>query len=406
MQLVVGVEGGRHVAGPQRGSEAAVGGTHQLEVLGGEARNGLAHRDLVHRGDDVTGLANRAHVEVGDDGRAAGAGGHEAGLAEPEQGLTHGRTAHAQPVGELEVAQLLTGRERALDDRVLQPSVHVVAQQRAVDRGCVLWDGHAIYCTSDRCRGQGCAPTKVASVLDLGSMCRELGAAYRRAMKRQVWELTDDGVHHRVEVTGDVNRTVRWYVDDELALEKKSMEDKLTVTRDGGQALTIRHSGLGSPRRASLYDDQATALVGIGGTDLVPEPGSRAAAWEQRIIDHPRRHTLIATLGGVAKVVVPIVAVAILIPLLGLIPRPDLPSIPFPDLPDIPWPNLPSAPWPDVSLPDWQLPGWVRWVLDHAKYVVPVIVAFAVARGEIRRRRQQLEQRRATAGSADPADER
>ncbi|WP_426245611.1 hypothetical protein [Nocardioides sp. LHG3406-4] len=220
-------------------------------------------------------------------------------------------------------------------------------------------------------------------------------------MKRQTWDLTDGGVRHRVEVTGDVNRRLRWYVDDELALEKRSMEDKLTVSREGGQALHVRYSALGSPRRATLYDDKAAATVGLGGTDLVPEEGSRAAKWEQSILDHPRRHALVATLGGVAVVVVPLVAAAVLIPLLGLIPWPSLPSIPWPHLPDVPWPDLPSIPWPEVSLPDWELPGWVRWVRDHAKYVVPIVVAWAVAQGEIKRRRQQHEQRQqAPAGTS------
>lgn len=216
-------------------------------------------------------------------------------------------------------------------------------------------------------------------------------------MKQQTWELTDAGAHHRVQVTGEVSRTLRWWVDDDLVIEKRSMDDKLTVTRDGGQALTVRHSSLGTPQRASLYDDQAKAVVGIGGVDLVPEEGSRAATWERRIIDHPRRHALIAALGGVGTVVVPILVVAFVIPLLGLIPWPsiDLPSIPWPHLPSIPWPDLPSIPWPDVDLPDWQLPGWLRWVLDHAKYVVPVIIAWAVAQGEIKRRRQQLDKREA-----------
>lgn len=71
----------------------------------------------------------------------------------------------------------------------------------------------------------------------------------------------------------------------------------------------------------------------------------------------------------------------------------DLPDIPWPDLPD-----LPSVPWPDIalpdwSLPDWSLPGWLQQVLDVLKFVFPVLLAFVIARGEIRRRRKQDELR-------------
>ena len=211
-------------------------------------------------------------------------------------------------------------------------------------------------------------------------------------MKRQLWEVTDGGERHRVEVTGEVVRTLRWWVEDELVVEKRSMEDKLAVTRQGGQTLRVRYSSLGAPRRASLYADHATALVRAGGVDLVPEEGSRAALWERRVIEHPRRHTLLATVGAAAGVVVPILLLAVLLPLLGRIPWPDV-DLPLPDLPSIPRPDLPSIPWPDITLPGWLLPGWVRWVLDRAPYVVPIVIAFVVARSEVRRRRQQLVQR-------------
>ena len=64
----------------------------------------------------------------------------------------------------------------------------------------------------------------------------------------------------------------------------------------------------------------------------------------------------------------------------------------------IPWPHAsvarPAAvPWPDLpapDLPDWpRPPDWVSWVLDKAKYVWPVVVAYVLARAEIRRRREQ-----------------
>ena len=65
---------------------------------------------------------------------------------------------------------------------------------------------------------------------------------------------------------------------------------------------------------------------------------------------------------------------------LGLI---DLPSIPWPDidLPSLPWPDIP---WPEISLPD--VPDWVGLPV---KVAVAMLVAYVVARGEIRRRRNR-----------------
>ncbi|QDH10688.1 hypothetical protein FE634_21465 [Nocardioides dongxiaopingii] len=86
------------------------------------------------------------------------------------------------------------------------------------------------------------------------------------------------------------------------------------------------------------------------------------------------------------------------------VPWPDLPSIPWPDLPSLPSPDLPGVPWPDlpsVPWPDWTLPGWLAWLLDRARYVWPVVLAYVLARREIRRRRVQDEGRGPVAGSAD-----
>ena len=71
-------------------------------------------------------------------------------------------------------------------------------------------------------------------------------------------------------------------------------------------------------------------------------------------------------------------------------PDVDLPSIPWPDLPSIPWPDirLPAIPWPDVDLPD--LPPWVDTV---RKFAVPILIAFFIARGEVKRRRKAEEKK-------------
>lgn len=218
----------------------------------------------------------------------------------------------------------------------------------------------------------------------------------------QVWELTLDGHTHRVEVRGSVSRRLRWSIDGELVAEKKSSDEKVQLTdklRPGLGVVALRFSGLGKPRRATLFEPDPTqdlgastrALTGVGGLDLVPEPGSPAADHEDRVRANPQRYALIAALIGVARVVVPIVAVALFARIAVNVPWPDwnLPSIP---LPDIPWPDLPSVPWPDlpsIPWPDWSLPGWLVWLIDHAHYVVPVIVALVLARNEIRRRAKQ-----------------
>ncbi len=210
----------------------------------------------------------------------------------------------------------------------------------------------------------------------------------------QVWTLEHEGRRHRVVATaGGLAHQVRWYVDDELRAEKKAWEDKVTVEA-AEQKLRVVYSGLGAPRRATLYtaDEDLSSLTGLGGVDLVPEAGSKAAAYEDRVREHPNRYAAIATVGGVAKVVVPIVLGLLAVRFTVSLPWPDLPSLPSPDLPD-----LPSVPLPDWTIPwpDWSLPGWVKAVLDKVKYIWPVALAFVLARAEIRRRRDQDEKRKA-----------
>ena len=231
----------------------------------------------------------------------------------------------------------------------------------------------------------------------------------------QAWDLALDGRTHRVEVRGSVSRRLRWYVDGEVVAEKKTSDDKVQLADKARPELGVvgvRFSRLGGPRRATLFepdptkdlDASARALTGLGGLDLAPEPGSPAARHEDQIRAHPRRYAVVAGLTGVARVVVPILLVALVGRIAVSIPWPD---IPWPDLPSIPWPDLPSVPLPDlpaIPWPDWSLPGWLVWVLDHAHYVVPVIVALVLARNEIRRRAKQDELRAARAQARERED--
>ena len=125
-------------------------------------------------------------------------------------------------------------------------------------------------------------------------------------MVHQVWESTVDGRLHRVESRGDVVRTHVWTVDGEQVAEKKTMDDKATLkagTAAYDGSLLVRFTALGRPRRATVLPHEGLGELGIGGTDLAPEPGSAAARYEEKVLAHPTRHTIIATLGGLATVV-------------------------------------------------------------------------------------------------------
>jgi hypothetical protein len=203
----------------------------------------------------------------------------------------------------------------------------------------------------------------------------------------QVWRLSVGGHEHRVEADPGTSRRLRWYVDDELVAEKRSMDERVRIESPAGRML-VRFTTLGAPRRATLADD-------ADGHDLLPDPGSPAARFEDKVRAHPERYALLQTVGGVGKVVVPIVLASLLARLVFSLPI-DLPAIPSPDLPSLPSPDLPSIPFPDLPLPDlqaWSAPGWVEQVLDVAHYIWPVVLAFVLARAEIRRRRRQDEKR-------------
>lgn len=234
--------------------------------------------------------------------------------------------------------------------------------------------------------------------------------------KTQSWALTLRGRHHRVDVDGSVSRSVRWYVDDALVALTKSSDDHVVLEAkpDATDALGLKFDALGRAKRVTLYegdddvDAQARATLGTGGIDLDPEPGSAAARREQRIREHPRRHTAIATAMGVVKVVVPLLLGLLVVRFALSLPWPSW-NLPWPNipLPRIPWPDVPrpDVPWPDIELPNWRMPDWVRWIADKAKYVWPILLAYVLARGENNRRRKQdaLKADMKAAGNSDTA---
>jgi len=228
----------------------------------------------------------------------------------------------------------------------------------------------------------------------------------------EIWRLRRDGHDHELEIVdAGLSRRLTWRVDGEEVASRKTSDERVVLTSRNGSdaAAAVRAPGalgvrlpplVGPARRVTLYDDEVGARTGMGGVDLDPKPGSKAAAREEWIRAHPNLHTARRTATAAAGVVVPLV-------LLWLLAKVALPAIPWPDLdlPTIPLPDLPSIPWPDLDLPaiPWpDLPELPQWVKDAAKLVGPVLIAFALARAEVRRRRTQdrhkAEERKRTGG--------
>ena len=222
------------------------------------------------------------------------------------------------------------------------------------------------------------------------------------------WLLRREGSQHVLEIDdAGLGRRLTWTVDGTEVAVRRTSDERVVLTAEGNAvgALAVRLPAfVGPARRVTWYDDEVRAHAGFGGLDLDPEPGSKAAAREAWIRAHPHLHATRRTAVAAAGVLVPLLVLWLLSRLvLPAIPWPDvdLPSIPLPDLPRLPWPDiaLPSIPWPD--LPD--LPDLPQWVEDAAKLVGPVLLAFFLARGEVRRRRQQ-DERKAAADASDGGD--
>jgi hypothetical protein len=213
-------------------------------------------------------------------------------------------------------------------------------------------------------------------------------------MGEERWHLTHDG--HRDVVTieqGALTRTVVWTRDDVSLATRKSSDETIVLGAGSDAALRLKFGMVGPARRVSLHGSEAEAHTGLGGTDLEPEAGSKAAARAEWIGAHPHLHTARQTALAAAGVGVPI----LLVWLLTLVPWPSL-DIAWPDidLPSIPWPSipLPSIPWPDIRLPSipWpDLPSLPAWTEPLRKFAVPVLIAFFIARGEVKRRRKAEE---------------
>lgn len=221
--------------------------------------------------------------------------------------------------------------------------------------------------------------------------------------KSERWLLDLDGQAHVVQIdSAELGHRITWLRDGEQVATRRSSDSRVVL--DGGEAGAMRAQLaelVGPARRVTLYAPGssgqvpalAAAQIGVGGVDLRPEPGSRAAAREAWIRAHPRQYVVRRTAGAAAVAVLSVLALWAL----QQIEWPKF-SIPWPtwqlptiDLPDIPWPQIPwpdiSIPWPDVDLPG--VPAWIQTAAQMVKFVWPVLLAGAIASAEIRRRRAQ-----------------
>lgn len=210
---------------------------------------------------------------------------------------------------------------------------------------------------------------------------------------REHWHLVRDDGTEEVEIAqGALVREVWWRRDGAEVARKKTSDETIVLTAEAGGAVRLKFPLMGPARRVTLHDTETEAHTGLGGADFEPEAGSRAAERAEWIGQHPHLHTARQTAVAAAGVAVPVIVIWLLtlVPWPSVdVPWPDLglPSIPFPDLPDlpaIPWPDLPSIPF--LDLPD--LPGWVDEV---RRFAIPIVIAFFIARGEVKRRRKAEE---------------
>ncbi|GAB2479507.1 hypothetical protein GCM10027030_12090 [Luteococcus sediminum] len=215
----------------------------------------------------------------------------------------------------------------------------------------------------------------------------------------QTFTLRVGGHDYVAECSGRLTTHVRLLRDGDEVLSGTEVDTTGTIRDDDvPESLWLRRTRTGRVRRVTLK--------GVGReVDMDPEPGSPAAVRLEKERQHPWRYAALDVLTAVVGVLVPLLGLGALLKwliapllawLLGLLPDISLPPIPWPDIdwPGIPWPDIdwPSIPWPHVDLswiPDFTLPAWLVWILDHERQVKPVLFATVIAVAEVRRRRKQ-----------------
>ncbi len=210
----------------------------------------------------------------------------------------------------------------------------------------------------------------------------------RMADPPQRWHLVRDDHTHVVEVaSGTLTAEARWSRDEAREVIRRTSDETIVLTapEDSG-AVRVRLSRLGTTRRVTLHSSEARAHAGLGGIDFAPEAGSKAALRAEWIDRHPHLHTARQTAVATVGVLVPV----LLVWLLTRVPWPHV-DVPWPDLPSLPWPSidLPAIPWPDINVPSLpNLPQLPEQLDPVRRFVVPVLIAFFLARGEVKRRRR------------------
>jgi len=217
------------------------------------------------------------------------------------------------------------------------------------------------------------------------------------------WRLVDEDHEHVVEIADvGLRRVVTWRLDGNELGSKRTTDKRVVINGGDRGALSVHlPEFVGPARRVTWYSAdsamgaEAAAHAGLGGLDLVPEPGTKAAAREAWIAEHPRlyvaRRVGTAAIGALCGVLVLWLMTQIRIPWPAIsFPWPDWdpPAIP---LPDIPWPDLPD------------LPAWLKELVEKVKYVWPVVLALGLGHAEVKRRRQQQERRRRASAPEDSA---
>ncbi len=213
--------------------------------------------------------------------------------------------------------------------------------------------------------------------------------------------------HHTVEVEfGWFTHTISWTIDAEEVARVATSDDRKILVADGrALALRVQKARIGDTlRRVEVFAGETDAAAqlratsGLGGTDLEPEPGSRAARRAQRMVAHPLRYTVERGLAAAGSIAASLLAIWMVAQLLGALPWPEvslpkLPAVHLPTLIDLPDIDLPTI----VDLPT--TPAWVERVASLIGMAVPIVGALVGARLEIARR--QRSRARAAGGGVD-----
>ena len=298
VQLFVGVERSRDITCGNGSREAIVGIPHAVEVGITESTGHLAHGQRVHRRDHVAGILNGSRVNRRHRCRPAGDRRDESARSEPQKCLAHGRATHAQPLGEIAILQLFTGQECAVDDRVTESAVNIVAQKRAVDAGAVRGNGHAICCThSPRGRKlQGLEYFLVCNMLHITKRQKPFFISHPRGGVRQNERDTmnttiDQGIKNVVLVHGAFadgsgwrnvydNLTGQGYTVSIVQNPLTSLEADVAATRrvldlQDGPTILVGHSWGGTVITEAGLHDKVAGLVYVAA--LAPDSGETTA---------------------------------------------------------------------------------------------------------------------------------